>query len=202
VKSKLLGLLKIVAFKNRSKLNSLLKLLFNYNKKFNTKNPFMITKNIILIALLLLITNHINCQIVTKESTNINYQKGVGIETFFQGNYGIGLGGIVGNNIGNRKESNYSMGIYTDVFLLDAPIIGPRLKMTYNYVGIFGLSLNLSNYFRSGINDFRVAVDLNFTNHGIMTFFIGYGMQFSENSFNEIGQFRLGINLALVNNMD
>lgn len=162
----------------------------------------MITKNIILIALLLLITNHINCQIVTKESININYQKGVGIETFFQGNYGIGLGGIVGNNIGNKKESNYSMGIYTDVFLLDAPIIGPRLKMTYNYVGIFGLSLNLSNYFRSGINDFRVAVDLNFTNHGIMTFFIGYGMQFSEKSFDEIGHFRLGFNLALVNNMD
>ena len=159
-------------------------------------------KNLKLFALLLLINNYINSQIITKESTNINYQKGLGIETFFQGNYGISLGGIVGNNIGNRKESNYSMGIYTDVFLLDAPIIGPRLKMTYNYVGIFGVSLNLSNYFRSGINDFRVAVDLNFTNHGIMTFFIGYGMQFSEKSFDEIGQFRLGINLALVNNMD
>jgi hypothetical protein len=159
-------------------------------------------KNLKLIVLLLLITNYINSQIVTKQTSNINYQKGVGIETFFQGNYGIGLGGIVGNNIGNKKESNYSMGIYTDVFLLDAPIIGPRLKMTYNYVGIFGVSLNLSNYFRSGINDFRVAVDLNFTNHGIMTFFIGYGMQFSEKSFDEIGQFRLGINLALVNNMD
>jgi len=162
----------------------------------------MKTKNLTLFTLLFLINNQINCQIVTKESNNINYQKGVGIETFFQGNYGIGLGGIVGNNIGNKKESNYSMGIYTDVFLLDAPIIGPRLKMTYNYVGIFGVSLNLSNYFRTGINDFRVAVDLNFTNHGIMTFFIGYGMQFSEKSFDEIGHFRLGFNLALVNNMD
>jgi hypothetical protein len=159
-------------------------------------------KNLKLIVLLLLITNYVNCQIVIKETNNIKYQKGVGIETFFQGNYGIGLGGIVGNNIGNRKESNYSMGIYTDVFLLDAPIIGPRLKMTYNYVGIFGVSLNLSNSFKTGINDFRVPVDLNFTNHGIMTFFFGYGMQFSEKSFDEIGQFRLGINLALVNNMD
>ena len=170
-------------------------------KSLITKSE-MKTKNLKLIFLLLLINNYIHSQAVTKESNIINYQKGVGIETFFQGNYGIGLGGIVGNNIGNRKESNYSMGIYTDVFLLDAPIIGPRLKMTYNYVGIFGVSLNLSNYFRTGINDFRVAVDLNFTNHGIMTFFIGYGMQFSEKSFDEIGQFRLGINLALVNNMD
>jgi hypothetical protein len=159
-------------------------------------------KNLKLLTLILLINNYIHSQVVTKETNNINYQKGMGIETFYQGNYGIGLGGIVGNNIGNRKESNYSMGIYTDVFLLDAPIIGPRLKMTYNYVGIFGVSLNLSNYFRTGINDFRVAVDLNFTNHGIMTFFIGYGMQFSEKAFSEIGQFRLGLNLALVNNMD
>jgi hypothetical protein len=159
-------------------------------------------KNLKLIFLLLLINNYIHSQVVTKESNIIKYQKGIGVETFYQGNYGIGLGGIVGNNIGNKKESNYSMGIYTDVFLLDAPIIGPRLKMTYNYVGIFGVSLNLSNYFRNGINDFRVTADLNFTNHGIMTFFIGYGMQFSEKSLDEIGHFRLGFNLALVNNMD
>lgn len=162
----------------------------------------MKTKNLKLIALLLLLNNYIFCQVNTKDSSVIKFQKGLGVETFYQGNYGIGLGGIVGNNIGNKKESNYSMGIYTDVFLLNAPIIGPRVKMTYNFVGIFGISLNVSDYYRNEINDFRVSTDLNFTYHGIMTFYIGYGMRFSKKYFNEIGEFRLGLNLALVNNLD
>ena len=130
------------------------------------------------------------------------YQKGLGIETFYQYTNGIGLGGIIGGNIGNDSKPNYAAGIYTDVFFLNKPIIGPRVKFTYNYVGIFGVSVNFSDYFRDGMHDFRVGLDLNFSAYGFMTFFIGYGMKFSENTFDELTQFRVGLNLSLVNNRE
>jgi hypothetical protein len=155
-----------------------------------------------LVILSIFTSNFIFSQVVKNESNHVKYQRGLGIETFYQGNYGIGLGGLVGKNIGNKKESNGAIGIYTDLFFLDSPIIGPRVKMTYNYVGIFGVSLNFCNYYKNGINDFRVAADLNFSTHGIMTFFIGYGMKFSEKHLNEISQFRIGLNLNLVNKMN
>ena len=130
------------------------------------------------------------------------YQKGLGIETFYQYTNGVGLGGIIGGNIGNDSKPNYAAGIYTDVFFLDKPIVGPRVKFTYNYVGIFGVSLNVSDYFRNSMHDVRVGLDLNFSVYGFMTFFVGYSMKFSENSFDEITKFRVGLNLSLVNNRD
>ncbi len=130
------------------------------------------------------------------------YQKGLGIETFYQYTNGIGLGGIIGDNIGHKSKPNYAAGIYTDVFFLNKPIIGPRVKFTYNYVGIFGVSVNFSDYFRDGMHDVRLGLDLNFSAYGFMTFFIGYGMKFSENTFDELSQFRLGLNLSLVNNRE
>jgi len=158
-----------------------------------------------LIILFIITSNFIICQVNEIESNNVKYQRGLGIETFHQGNYGIGLGGLVGKNIGNKKKSNYAIGLYTDVFFINAPIIGPRIKMTINGKGVFGVSgvsLNFCNYFRNGINDFRVAADLNFTAYGIMTFFIGYGFQLSEKHFDEISQIRIGLNLNLVNKMN
>jgi hypothetical protein len=161
--------------------------------------------NILLIALLFLISNFTFGQTNKTESNFVNYQKGVGIETFYQGNYAVGLGGIVGYGIGNKKKANFAMGIYTDIFFVTEPIIGPRVKVSLNNKGVFGvsgISLNFSNYYRNGINDFRVTADLNISSHGIATFFVGYSMRFSQKHFSEIGQFRLGLNLSLVNKME
>ena len=165
----------------------------------------MKTKNVMLLVLLLFTSNLLNAQVPKQESDNVKYQKGVGIETFYQGNYAIGLGGIVGYGLGNKKKANFAMGIYTDVFFVTEPIIGPRVKLTLNNKGVFGvsgISLNFSNYYRNGINDFRVTADLNISSHGIATFFVGYGLRLSEKHFSEIGQFRLGLNLSLVNNLE
>ena len=165
----------------------------------------MKTKNLKLIVVLLLISNFINAQVLKSESDNIKYQKGLGIETFYQGNYSIGLVAIVGNNIGSKKKTTYAVGIYTDVFFPNTPIIGPRIKATINGKGVFGvsgISLNFCNYYRNGTNDFRVAADLNLSTHGIMTLFVGYGFSLSKNRISEVSQLRVGLNLALVNNMD
>jgi hypothetical protein len=64
-----------------------------------------------LVILSIFTSNFIFSQVVKNESNHVKYQRGLGIETFYQGNYGIGLGGLVGKNIGNKKESNGAIGI-------------------------------------------------------------------------------------------
>lgn len=129
----------------------------------------------------------------------IKYQKGIGIESFYQSNYGLGLGGILSQNIGHKIAQNYSVGIYSDVILVNSPIVGPRIKLNYNYLGIFGVNLNFSNYYRNGINDFRITPEVNFSLFGIANLFIGYSFKVAKNSFSELNEFRLGLNLSLVN---
>lgn len=167
------------------------------------KNKLLLTFLIWLTSMSLFSQIELSEPTITKkmpEPKIYKYQKGLGIETFYQYTNGIGLGGIIGGNIGNDSKPNYAAGIYTDVFFLDKPIVGPRVKFTYNYVGIFGVSLNVSDYFRNSMHDVRVGLDLNFSVYGFMTFFVGYSMKFSENSFDEITKFRVGLNLSLVNN--
>lgn len=129
----------------------------------------------------------------------IKYQKGIGIESFYQSNYGLGLGGILSKSIGHKIKPNYSVGIYADIFFVESPVLGPRIKLNYNYLGIFGLNLNFSNYYRNGINDFRITPEVNFSLNGVANFFIGYSISTSKNSLSELNEFRLGLNLSLVN---
>jgi hypothetical protein len=128
----------------------------------------------------------------------INYDKGIGIETFYQKNFGVGIGGLIGNNMGHKIKSNYSIGIYTDLFFVNSPIIGPRVKLNYNYLGIFGVNLNFSNYYRKGDNDFRITPEVNFSLYGLANIFVGYSFKIGKLYFPEINEYRVGVNLSIM----
>ncbi|MEN9302037.1 MAG: hypothetical protein RL264_466 [Bacteroidota bacterium] len=128
----------------------------------------------------------------------IDFQSGVGVEAFYQSNYGFGIGGLITKNVGHKIKPNYSAGIYADAILVNTPIYGPRVKLNYNYLGIFGVNLNFSNYYRTGLNDFRITPEINFSIFGVANIFAGYSFKISKSNFSELNEFRLGMNLSLV----
>jgi hypothetical protein len=151
------------------------------------------------IIILMFGINSLTGQTVIKNSDQVDFQKGIGLETFYQSNYGVGIGGIIGNNYGDKNKANYFVGIYTDLYFTKSPIFGPRLKINYNYLGIFGVNLNFSNLYREGVNDFRITPEVNFSVFGHMNLFIGYSFNVSKNNFSEVDKYKLGISLNLVN---
>lgn len=159
----------------------------------------MVSKTILVLILAGFSAGFCMCQQTTTKSEFLNYQTGIGVETFYQSNYGLALGGLIGKNIGQKSKPNYAIGIYADAILVNSPIVGPRAKLSYNYLGIFGLNLNFSNYFRNGLNDFRITPEVNFTLFGVGSIFAGYSLKVSKDNFSEINEFRLGLNLGLVN---
>lgn len=139
----------------------------------------------------------------SQENTNrpelLSYQNGLSIETFYQSDFGLALGGILAKNIGYKGKPNYSVGIYGDVIFGNGLIAGPRLKLSCNYLGIFGLNLNFSNYYRYGVSDFRITPEINFSLNGIANVFAGYSLNVSDEAIPNFSEFRVGLNLVLVN---
>lgn len=133
------------------------------------------------------------------ESETLDYQKGFSVETFHHSGFGIAMGGVISKNIGLKSKPNYGIGVYGDLLFLSGPAIGPRVKLTYNYLGVFGLNLNFSNYYRNGVNDFRITPELNFSLYGTMNVFAGYSINVSEESLTNFNEFRFGLNLVIVN---
>jgi hypothetical protein len=131
------------------------------------------------------------------ENNKIEYDRGLGLEAFFQHNYAIGVGGVIGKGVGHKLIPNYSIGLYTDVILTNTPIFGPRIKLSYNYLGFFGLNLNFSNYYRKGFNDFRITPEINFSLYGVVNLFVGYSFDIGKYTFNDLNNYRIGINLNL-----
>jgi hypothetical protein len=136
-----------------------------------------------------------------RESDNryeLKYDRGISTEMNYQGKYGFALGGMIGNNIGHRIKSNYSMGIYTDLILADSLIFGPRLKLNWNHLNFFGFGVNFSNHYRSGVNDFRITPEINFSLNGLANLFFGYSIPVGDTKFAELSEFRVGLNVNLV----
>ncbi len=130
--------------------------------------------------------------------TEISYDRGISTEMNFQGKYGFALGGIIGNNLGHKVKSNYSLGIYTDLILADSLIFGPRVKLNWNYLNFLGIGVNLSNYYRSGVNDFRITPEINFSLNGLANLFFGYTINARNTKFTELSEFRVGLNINIV----
>jgi hypothetical protein len=128
----------------------------------------------------------------------INYDLGWSAEFYNQGEYGIGLGAIVGKNMGHKTNPNYSFGIYTDLFFVETPIIGPRLKLSYNYLSILGVNLNFASYYHEGLNDVRITPEINFSMYGIVNFFLGYSFNINGYSMHEVSKFKVGVNINVV----
>ncbi|MBP5983562.1 MAG: hypothetical protein KA734_07560 [Fluviicola sp.] len=128
----------------------------------------------------------------------IKHDRGFSAEINYQGNYGFAFGGIIGNNLGNKTKPNYSCGIYTDIILADSIIFGPRLKLNWNYLSIFGLGVNFHNNYRSGKNDFRITPEINFSVYGLANVFLGYSFNVSKSKFSDLSAFRIGININII----
>lgn len=128
----------------------------------------------------------------------MNYDRGFSSELNYQGMYGFAFGGILGKHLGHKIKPNYSCGLYADVVLADSVILGPRFKMTYNYLSVFGVGLNFSNHYRSGRNDFRITPEVNFSLFGIANLFVGYSFNVSQFEFNEFSEFRVGLSFHVI----
>jgi len=128
----------------------------------------------------------------------INYDRGLSTELNYQGKYGLALGGIIGKNLGHKSNPNYSCAMYTDLILSDSLIFGPRLKLNWNYVGFFGVSLNFANNYRSGQNDFRITPEINFSLYGLANVFAGYSFVMTKTQFTDLSIYRIGINLNIL----
>jgi hypothetical protein len=142
----------------------------------------------------------------TRTSTNkdtisnfeIIYDRGFSSEIYYQGSYGFALGGIIGGNLGHKLKPNYACGIYTDVVLADSIIFGPRLKLNWNYLNVFGISINFHDNFRSGQNGFRITPEINFSAYGLANVFVGYSFNVSKTKFDDLSQFRIGVNVNII----
>lgn len=154
-------------------------------------------KTTTLFLLAFLTTIYSFSQELKPENQRFNLQTGLSFEVHNMNNFGMSFGGIVGQNFGDRVEPNYSAGLYADVIFVDQPIIGQRLKLNLNYLGIFGVNFNFVNYYRDGKNDFRITPEINFSLYGNLNVFVGYNISTSDHSFDEIGKFRAGININL-----
>ena len=132
------------------------------------------------------------------KNDHFNVQSGLSFEAHNSKNYGMSFGGVVGQNFGDKTKPNYSAGIYFDVIFVNEPIVAPRFKVSYNYLGIFGVNLNLANHYREGLNDLRLTPEINFSLYGNMSLFLGYNIPISNYQFNEVGDFKIGINLNLI----
>jgi len=131
------------------------------------------------------------------DSTHVDFQTGFSFEVHNTKNFGMSFGGVLGKNIGNKMTSNYFTGLYVDVLFVDQPIVAPRLKITLNYLGFFGANLCFANYYRDGLNDFRISPEINFSLFGRASVFVGYNVRVSKHKFSEIGDYKLGLNINL-----
>ena len=142
----------------------------------------------------------------TKTSTNkdtisiveIKYDRGFSSEIFHQGVYGFALGGIIGGNFGHKLKPNYSCGIYTDIILADSIIFGPRVKLNWNYLNVFGIGVNFHNNYRSGQNDFRITPEINVSFYGLANVFAGYSFNVGKTKFSDLSEFRIGVNINIL----
>jgi hypothetical protein len=128
----------------------------------------------------------------------INYDRGLSTEMNFQGRYGFAIGGIIGKNLGHKSNPNFSCAMYTDLILSDSLIFGPRLKLNWNYLNFFGVSLNFANNYRSGQNDVRITPEINFSVNGLANFFAGYSFIVSKTQFTDLSVYKVGINLNIL----
>lgn len=131
------------------------------------------------------------------DTNQINYQTGFSFEMHNTRNYGLSFGGVIGQNIGNRHTPNFIAGVYCDVVFVDQPIVAPRLKITINHLVFFGFNCSFANYYRNGLNDFRITPEINFSLYGKASVFIGYNIAASKYSFAEIGEYKVGVNINL-----
>jgi hypothetical protein len=105
---------------------------------------------------------------------------------------------MIGKNIGNKMKVNYGLGVMMDVYFSDEAIYSPRLKFFYNYLTVFGLGINLNDYFLPGFKDTRLCPEVNFTLFGRATLSVGYGILLRDSSIDDIGRFKLGLSLNLI----
>ncbi len=131
-------------------------------------------------------------------SKTLSYDHGLSLEVLNQRCFGIGLGGLIGKNIGHKTSPNYCLGLYADVLFADRPIISQRIKFTWNYLSILGVGLNLSNNYRESSNDLRLMPELNFSLFGIGNIFIGYCIPLGKNAFSDLSNYRIGMNLNFI----
>lgn len=128
----------------------------------------------------------------------INYDRGLSTEMNYQGKYGFAIGGIIGKNLGHKSNPNFSCAMYTDLILSDSLIFGPRLKLNWNYLNFFGVSLNFANNYRSGQNDVRITPEINFSVNGLANVFAGYSFIVSKTQFTDLSVYKVGINLNIL----
>jgi hypothetical protein len=141
--------------------------------------------------------------VLAQSSSNpaaISFQRGAGVEVIMsQKNYGMGIGGILGRGIGKKVDRSFTFGLYADVFFMDHVALGPRAKVSYNYLDFFGVNMNASNWYSNGINDFRITPEINLSFFsGIINVFFGRSISLSKSQIPEIGNYRVGLSLNLV----
>ena len=151
-----------------------------------------------LTSILFVLCTHVFAQSSAADSTQLHLQPGISIEMHNTNNFGLSLGGMLGTNLGKTYAPNYALGIYADVIFVNQPIIGQRVKVNLNHLGIFGINFNVANYYRNGQNDFRITPEINFSYQGKVNLFAGYNFSISDHKFSEIGDFKLGMNVNLV----
>jgi len=133
-----------------------------------------------------------------KDTLTSNFQTGFSLEAHNSESYGMSFGGIVGRNFGDKFKPNYAAGIYVDLIFLEEPIVGQRLKLNLNYIGIFGFNVNFAVYNREGIQDFRLTPEVNFSLYGKANLFLGYNLSVSKVEFDEIAPYRIGVNINIM----
>jgi hypothetical protein len=67
-------------------------------------------------------------------------------------------------------------------------------------LSVFGVGINFANNYKSGENDFRITPEVNFSLNGVANIFIGYSLNVNKNTFDDLSEFRIGINLNFLNN--
>lgn len=159
-------------------------------------------KSAILFFFVLLFTQLSNAQNTEPDKGYMSWDRGMSIESYYQNNFALGLGGIVGKNFGDKMKANYSIGLYGDVVFVDRPIYAPRFKFNWNYLGIFGLNLNFANYYSESVNDFRFTPEINFSIYGIANLFVGYSIPLGKQTLHELHEFKVGLNINITRTQD
>ncbi|MBL7810997.1 MAG: hypothetical protein JNL57_02140 [Bacteroidetes bacterium] len=131
-------------------------------------------------------------------SHTLKYDRGFSSEMNYQGKWGFALGGILGKNLGHKTKTNYSCGFYTDLVLADSLIFGPRFKLNWNHHNGFGISMNFQNYYRSGLNEYRITPEVNFSLSGVANLFVGSSFILGKTQFTQLSKYRIGVNINIL----
>jgi hypothetical protein len=134
----------------------------------------------------------------TSKASNSTFHQGLTVSYVHHEVQFLSIGGKLLFNYGKENEQVLSTGICMDV-ALNARVmtLAPRIyvELRQNY---FGVRANLINYIRQTDNDLRFIPEIFLSYKDYVSLGVGYGFDFSRNSFEDISLYRVSLTYAFL----